>query len=149
MVPRRRLNAIEGLKLRRSKQKRSGCLPGYCVAIVFPDFLLYLRIEQVCFCTQKGIQATHFSSLNEQISLKLLVGVTPKIEANLKHLTDYINFFLFHLIWWNQSPRSCSEKWLRSVEIKISMKFNITTSYQKMFLYFYPALYSQRESGLP
>jgi hypothetical protein len=25
------------------------------------------------------------------------------------------------------------------------MKFNITTSYQKMFLYFYPVLYSQRE----
>jgi hypothetical protein len=25
------------------------------------------------------------------------------------------------------------------------MKFNITTSYQKIFLYFYPALCSQRE----
>jgi hypothetical protein len=62
---------------------------------VFPDFLLYLRIKHVRFCTQKGIQATHFSSLNEEISLKLLVGVAPKIEANLKHLTDLINFFLF------------------------------------------------------
>jgi hypothetical protein len=34
---------------------------------------------------------------------------------------------------------------IRSVEIKISMKFNITTSYQKMFLYIYPSFYSQRE----
>jgi hypothetical protein len=33
----------------------------------------------------------HFSSLNEQIFLKLLVGVTPKIEANLNHFTDSIN----------------------------------------------------------
>ncbi len=33
---------------------------------------------------------TRFSSLNEQILLKLLVGVAPKIEANLKHLTDLI-----------------------------------------------------------
>jgi hypothetical protein len=46
-------------------------------------------------CTQKGIRVTRFSSLNEQIFLKLLVGVTPKIEANLKHLTDLIDFFLF------------------------------------------------------
>jgi hypothetical protein len=62
---------------------------------VFPDFLSYLRIKQVRFCTQKGIQATHFSSLNEQISLKLLVAVAPKIEANLKHLTDSIDFSFF------------------------------------------------------
>jgi hypothetical protein len=61
-----------------------------CVAIVFLDFPLYLRIKQVRLCTQKGIWATRFSSLNEQILLKLLVGVAPKIEANLKHLTDLI-----------------------------------------------------------
>jgi hypothetical protein len=49
----------------------------------------------VRFCTQKGIQATHSGSLNEQISCKLLVGVAPEIEANLKHLTYLINLFLF------------------------------------------------------
>ncbi len=44
-----------------------------CVTIVFPDFPLYLRIKQLCLCTQKGIWATRFSSFKEQIFLKLLV----------------------------------------------------------------------------
>jgi hypothetical protein len=52
-------------------------------------------IKQVRLCTQKRIFVAHFSSLNEQIFLKLLVGVAPKIEANLKHLTDLIDFFFF------------------------------------------------------
>jgi hypothetical protein len=33
--------------------------------------------------------------LNKLISPKLLVGVAPKIEANLKQLKDFIDFFLF------------------------------------------------------
>jgi hypothetical protein len=114
-----------------------------CVAIGFPDFPLYLHIKKVRLCTQKGIWATRFSLLNEQ---KLLVGVVPKIEANLKHLKDLIDFFPFFIKFGeNQSTQSCWKVWLRSAEIKESMKFIITTSYQKMFLYFYPALYSQRE----
>jgi hypothetical protein len=116
------------------------------VAIVFPGCPLYRHIKQVCLCTQKRIRTTCISSHNEQIFLKLLVGVAPKIEANQKHLTDLIDFFIFFIEYGGfQSTQSCLQVWLRSVEIKISMKFIITTSNRKMFLYFYPALYSQRE----
>jgi hypothetical protein len=75
-----------------------------------------------------------------------LVGVAPKIEANVKHLTDLIDFFLFFIEFGGfQSTQSCWQVWLMSVEIKISMKFIIRTSNKNMFLYFHPALYSQRE----
>jgi hypothetical protein len=53
-----------------------------------------MHIELVRLCAQEHIRAAHFSSLNEQIFLKLLVGVASKIEANQKHLTDSIDFFL-------------------------------------------------------
>jgi hypothetical protein len=33
--------------------------------------------------------------LNKRIFPKLLVGVAPTIEANLKQQTDFIDFFLF------------------------------------------------------
>jgi hypothetical protein len=66
------------------------------VAIVCPGcpLYLYVHIKQVRLRTQKRICAAHFSSLSEQIFLKLLVGVAPKIEANLKQLTDSIDFML-------------------------------------------------------
>jgi hypothetical protein len=67
------------------------------VPIVFPGCPLYRHIKLVCLCAHKHIRTTHFSSLNEQIFLKLLVGFAPKIEANAKHLTDLIDFFLFSL----------------------------------------------------